>query len=134
MPKKHKHLLHTLFFLVAIFSFASGTYFIPSFLTFLADFEDLVTNIYSVSTDPNSVGSSWRRVSLEGGSYLYIKGAGFSTRSASSNRVTLDDTNCPVIGKLFSYVLNLILFRVFNHFNSSCLSSPTLSNRKDSNC
>jgi len=69
------------------------------FSLFLADFEDVVTNIYSVSTDATATGSSYRSLSLEGGAYLWIKGDGFSTDSATANVVTVGGVICPVISK-----------------------------------
>jgi len=76
------------------------SYFIFPFplILYLADFEDIVTNINSVSTSPTETGETWKHTSLQGGAYLYIKGSGFSTRSPLSNRVTIGDLNCPVIG------------------------------------
>jgi len=74
-----------------------------SYLFSQADFEDIVTNINSVSTSPIETGESWKHTSLQGGAYLWIKGSGFSTRSPLSNRVTVGDLDCPVIGNFLLY-------------------------------
>mmetsp|Transcript_28782 Transcript_28782/g.25970 ORF Transcript_28782/g.25970 Transcript_28782/m.25970 type:complete len:91 (-) Transcript_28782:5595-5867(-) len=62
------------------------------------DFEDLTSSCSSVSTDFNEQGSSYRRVSLEGGAYLVMKGSGFSSRSPLDNRVGIGlNDECPVV-------------------------------------
>jgi len=82
-----RKLLPLLFILVALTSLAS------------ADFDDVVTYIYSISTDSSSTGSTWRYLSLEGGAYIWIKGSGFSTDSATSNVVTVGGYDCGIISK-----------------------------------
>mmetsp|Transcript_27797 Transcript_27797/g.24406 ORF Transcript_27797/g.24406 Transcript_27797/m.24406 type:complete len:207 (+) Transcript_27797:96-716(+) len=62
------------------------------------DFEDIISRCHSISTDPHNRGSSYRKSSVEGGAFLYIRGSYFSTRSPDSNQVKLGlHTDCPVI-------------------------------------
>lgn len=93
--------LHSILVILSILVLADGnSTSISLILTpLIADFEDLFTNIKSISTESDTVDAAYRYSSLEGGAYLYIKGSGFSTRSASSNKVLIGDYECPVVGK-----------------------------------
>lgn len=93
--------LYILFILASLLAFTSGKLHISFiFSHILADFEDLITNVYSVSTVSDSTASKYRNVGMAGGAYLYIKGSGFSSRSPDSNIVMIGtDLTCPVIGK-----------------------------------
>ena len=98
MLSKRKN-FNILLLFISILALSSGKFsFLPLNLSFTADFEDIIVVINSVSTVTDSTSSTYKQVSMEGGAYLYIKGSGFSTRSASSNVVTVGDADCPVIG------------------------------------
>ena len=50
---------------------------------------------------------------MEGGAYIYIKGDGFSTDSATSNVVTVGGVDCPIISKNYFHVKNYNFNQVF---------------------